>query len=202
VFENIGNLCIKGIQWACRALTGERVRAWGTVWRRLMELAFTGQHERYSNYVAWTSKYTNQQVYQQIFNIVVRNGGGLVNIVLSRVCVDGVEMLTQRVYWRWTNTRTVVAERGIEWMGVCLSSGCWGCGEGEGNSLGVFIVGCVWFSTIEFTIYENSGERIVWLSLNGEIISRIWDTIFFGYSEIWTMLTGWHGWIDDNLMGI
>jgi hypothetical protein len=32
---------------------------------------------------------------------MVRNGGGWVNIVLSRVCVDGVEMqqmLTRRVY--------------------------------------------------------------------------------------------------------
>jgi hypothetical protein len=53
-----------------------------------------------------------QQVYQQIFIIVARNGGGLVNIVLSRVCVDGVEMLTRKVYWRWTNTRSVVAQRG------------------------------------------------------------------------------------------
>jgi hypothetical protein len=53
-----------------------------------------------------------------------------------------------------------VAERGTEWMRVCLGSGCRGCGEGEGNSLGVFIVGCVWFSTIEFTVYENRGERI------------------------------------------
>ena len=52
------------------------------------------------NYAAGTSKHINQQVYQQIFIIVVRNGGGWVNIVLSRVCVDGVEMLTRRVYWR------------------------------------------------------------------------------------------------------
>jgi hypothetical protein len=51
-------------------------------------------------------------------------------------------------------------------MRVCLGSGCRGCGEGEGNSLGVFIVGCIWFSTIEFTVYENNGERI---SLNSEL---------------------------------
>jgi hypothetical protein len=65
-----------------------------------MELAFTGQHKRFDNYAARTSKHTNQQVYQQISIIVVRNGGGLVNIGLSRVYVDGVEMVTRRVYWR------------------------------------------------------------------------------------------------------
>jgi hypothetical protein len=26
--------------------------------------------------------------------------------------------------------------------------------------VGVFIAGCVWFSTVEFIIYENRGERI------------------------------------------
>jgi hypothetical protein len=41
-----------------------------------------------------------------------------VNIVLSIVCVDGVEMLTRRVYWRWTNTRSVVAlAQGVEGVG-------------------------------------------------------------------------------------
>jgi hypothetical protein len=46
-----------------------------------------------------------------------------------------------------------VAERGIEWVGgglPCLRvPRVW---EGEGNSLGVFIDGCIWFSTIEFTV--------------------------------------------------
>jgi hypothetical protein len=50
--------------------------------------------------------------------------------------------------------------------GVCLGSECRGCGEGEGNSVGVFIAGCVWFNMVEFTVYENSGERI---SLNREL---------------------------------
>jgi hypothetical protein len=31
--------------------------------------------------------------------------------------------------------------------------------EGEGNSLEVFIDGCLWFSMVEFTIYENRVER-------------------------------------------
>jgi hypothetical protein len=164
--KNIGNLCIKGIQWACYALTGEMVRACGTgsdstIWRRLAELAFIRQHECSDNCTTWTSKHTNQQVYQQIFITVVRNGGGWMNIVLSRVCIDGVETFTQRVYWRWTNTRSVVAERGNWVHGGCLGSGCWGCGEGEGNSLGIFIARCILFSTVEFTVYENSGERII-----------------------------------------
>jgi hypothetical protein len=59
-----------------------------------------GQHERSDNYAARTSKHTNLRVYQQIFIIVVKNGGGWVNRVSSRVCVDGVEMLTRRVDWR------------------------------------------------------------------------------------------------------
>jgi hypothetical protein len=46
-------------------------------------------------------------------------------------------------------------------VGVWLGSGYQGCGEGEGNSLGVFIAGYIWFSMVEFTVYENSGERIV-----------------------------------------
>ena len=49
------------------------------------------------------------------------------NIVLSIVCVDGVEMLTRRVYWRWTNNRSVVAERG-ECVGVALAQGPEGVG--------------------------------------------------------------------------
>jgi hypothetical protein len=56
-----------------------------TVWRRLAELAFTGQHERSDNYTARTNKHTNQRVYQQIFIIVVKNGDELMNIVLGRV---------------------------------------------------------------------------------------------------------------------
>jgi hypothetical protein len=50
MFENIGNLCIKMIQRACRALTDKWVRAYGTVWRRLTELAFMVRHERSDNY--------------------------------------------------------------------------------------------------------------------------------------------------------
>jgi hypothetical protein len=37
---------------------------------------------------------------KKIFIIVVKNGGGWENIVSCRDCVDGVEMLTRRVYWR------------------------------------------------------------------------------------------------------
>jgi hypothetical protein len=61
-----------------------------------------------------------------------------------------------------------VSERGTESMGVgggLHGLGCQGRGEGEGNSLGVFIAGCVWYRTVEFTVYENSDERI---SLNME----------------------------------
>ena len=43
-----------------------------TAWCRLADLAFTRRHERSDNYATWTSKHTNQQVYQQIFSIVVR----------------------------------------------------------------------------------------------------------------------------------
>jgi hypothetical protein len=53
-------------------------------------------------------------------------------------------------------------------LGVCLGLGYRGCEEGEDNSLGVFIAGCIWFSTLELTVYENSGERIVQLGSNGK----------------------------------
>jgi hypothetical protein len=43
---------------------------------------------------------------------------------------------------------------GLPWLRVLR---VW---EGEGNSLEVFIDGCVWFSMVEFTVYENRGERI------------------------------------------
>jgi hypothetical protein len=53
-----------------------------TIWLRLAEPAFSGQHEYSDNYTVRTSKHTNQQVYQQIFIIVVMNGGGWVNTFL------------------------------------------------------------------------------------------------------------------------
>jgi hypothetical protein len=40
-------------------------------WRRLADLASTRRHERSDNYATRTSKHTNQQVYKQIFSIVV-----------------------------------------------------------------------------------------------------------------------------------
>jgi hypothetical protein len=161
-------------------------------------MAFTGRHKCSGNYATCTSKHTNQQVYQQIFNIVVRNGGGWVNIVLSRVYVEGVEMLTRRVHWRWTNTRTVVAERGTEWVGDL----CWlrvpRLWVRERVTLWVYLG----FSTVEFIIYENSGERIVWLSLNGEIIGWILDKSIFGVFWNMTMLKEWHGLIEGNFIRI
>jgi hypothetical protein len=33
---------------------------------------------------------------------------------------------------------------------------------------------------VEVTVCENSGEGIVWLGLNREIIGRIWDKSIFG----------------------
>jgi hypothetical protein len=50
--------------------------------------------------------------------------------------------------------------------GFALAQGAQVVGEGEGNSLGVFIARCVWSSMVEFTVYDNGGERI---NLNREL---------------------------------
>jgi hypothetical protein len=78
------------------------------------------QHERSDNYVERTSKHTNQQLYQQMFNIMVKNGDIWIGRVLSRICVmwycditcGGVKMLTRRVDWRRSDTRRVVGRAG------------------------------------------------------------------------------------------
>jgi hypothetical protein len=53
--KNIGNLCIKGIQWACRAYSAKgegelaELASGSTTWRRLADLASTRRHERSDN---------------------------------------------------------------------------------------------------------------------------------------------------------
>jgi hypothetical protein len=97
--KNIGNLCIKGIQWACRAYPAKgeeelaELASSSTAWHRLADLASTRRHERSDNYATWTNKHKNQLVYQQIFSIVVRIAiyGWVESWVKSVSC--GVEIL-------------------------------------------------------------------------------------------------------------